>query len=143
MNPDLKFTRLFSAIRNISKKLSDNGLKEMNLTSSQMNILFYICTNNNSEINQKDIEKDLYLKNSTVTEILKRLENNGFLYRTASEKDGRYKKIVLTEKGKNIYDEMHKQALIFETKFTQGMTKGESEILFELLQKVMTNLSKE
>ena len=115
----------------------------MNLTSSQMNILFYICTNNNSEINQKDIEKDLYLKNSTVTEILKRLENNGFLYRTASEKDGRYKKIVLTEKGKNIYDEMHKKALIFETKFTQGMTKGESEILFELLQKVMTNLSKE
>ena len=40
MNSDLKFTLLFSAIRNISKKLSDNGLKEMNLTSSQMNIYF-------------------------------------------------------------------------------------------------------
>lgn len=142
MYSDLKFSLLFSAIRNVSKKVCDNGLKEINLTSSQMNILFYISNNNNSEINQKDLERDLYLKNSTVTEILKRLENNGFLYRTTSEKDGRYKKIVLTEKGKSIYDEMYKKALIFESKFTQGMTKGESEILFELLLKVLDNISK-
>lgn len=41
----------------------------------------------------KRYRKNLYLKNSTVTDILNRLENNGFLYRTASEKDGRYKKL--------------------------------------------------
>ncbi|WP_394871476.1 MarR family winged helix-turn-helix transcriptional regulator [Clostridium butyricum] len=94
-------------------------------------------------MNQKDIEKNLYLKNSTVTDILNRLENNGFLYRTASEKDGRYKKIVLTDKGKDIYEKMVEKALIFETYFTKGMTKGESEILFELLQKVLKNVSQE
>lgn len=93
MNSDLKFSMLFGTIRNVFKKISDKGLKEMNLTSSQMNILFYISTNDDIEINQKDIEKNLYLKNSTVTDILNRLENNGFLYRTASEKDGRYKKL--------------------------------------------------
>ena len=143
MNSDLKFSMLFGTIRNVFKKISDKGLKEMNLTSSQMNILFYISTNDDIEINQKDIEKNLYLKNSTVTDILNRLENNGFLYRTASEKDGRYKKIVLTDKGKDIYEKMVEKALIFETYFTKGMTKGESEILFELLQKVFKNVSQE
>lgn len=143
MNNDLKFSMLFGAIRNVFKKISDKGLKEINLTSSQMNILFYISTNADIEINQKDIEKQLYLKSSTVTDILNRLEHNGFLYRTASEKDKRYKKIVLTEKGKNIYEKMFKKALRFETYFTKGMTKGESEILFELLQKVLENITNE
>ena len=91
MNSDLKFSMLFASIRNVSKKISDKGLKEMNLTSSQMTILFYIYTNDDIEINQKDIEKKLYLKSSTVTDILNRLENNGFLSRTTSENDGRYK----------------------------------------------------
>ncbi|WP_394870769.1 hypothetical protein [Clostridium butyricum] len=45
MNSDLKFSMLFGTIRNVFKKISDKGLKEMNLTSSQMNILFYISTN--------------------------------------------------------------------------------------------------
>ena len=141
MNSDLKFSMLFASIRNVSKKISDKGLKEMNLTSSQMTILFYIYTNDDIEINQKDIEKKLYLKSSTVTDILNRLENNGFLSRTTSEKDGRYKKIILTDKGKNIYEKMLEKALIFEGYFTKGMTKGESEMLFELLQKVLKNIS--
>lgn len=38
---------------------------------------------------------------------------------------------------------MVEKALIFETYFTKGMTKGESEILFELLQKVLKNVSQE
>ena len=143
MNSDFKFSILFAAIRNAFKKIGDNNLKEMNLTSSQMNVLIYIFYNINSEINQKDIEKNLYLKNSTVTNILNRLEHNGFLYRTASEKDKRYKKIILTDKGLNIRDTIVKRALMFETYFTKGMSKGESEILFELLEKVLKNISEE
>ncbi|WP_294372622.1 MarR family winged helix-turn-helix transcriptional regulator [uncultured Clostridium sp.] len=143
MNSDLKFSRLFGAIHNVFKKVSDKSLKEINLTSPQMNILFFISSNKNIEINQKDIEKHFYLKSSTVTDIISRLEHNGFLYRTTSEKDKRYKKIVLTEKGENIHERMLEMALNFETCFTKGMTKGESEILFELLQKVLKNVSQE
>ena len=141
MNSDLRFTLLFSAIRNLSKKRSDKGLKGLNLTSTQVSILIYIHANSESEVNQKDIEKNLFLQTSTVTDVLNRLENNGFLLRTTSEKDGRYKKITLTPKGKDIHDKMYEKALIFENYFTKGMTKGESEILFELLQKVLNNIS--
>lgn len=141
MNSDLRFTLLFGAIRNIFKKRSDKGLKDMKLTSTQVSLLIYIHAHEETEVNQKDIEKNLYLQTSTVTDVLNRLENNGFLIRTTSEKDGRYKKITLTPKGKDIHDKMYEKALMFEKYFTKGLTKGESEILFELLQKVLNNLS--
>lgn len=140
MNSNLKLSMLFVAIRNVFKNLTNNGLKEMNITSSQMNVLFYI-SNSETEVNQKDIEKNLYLKSSTVTDILNRMENNGFIHRSVSEKDGRYKKIELTDKGRNIYENLLQKAITFETYLTKGMSKGESEILFELLQKVLHNIT--
>lgn len=143
MESDFKFSILFAAIRNVFKKIGDKSLKELDLTSSQMNVLIYIFNNLDSEINQKDIEKNLYLKNSTVTDILNRLESKDFLYRTTSSKDGRYKKILLTDKGENIREIIINKALLFEQYFTKGMSKGESEMLFELLEKVLKNISEE
>ncbi|MGN0145261.1 MAG: MarR family winged helix-turn-helix transcriptional regulator [Clostridium sp.] len=143
MESDFKFSILFAAIRNVFKKIGNKNLKELNLTSSQMNVLLYIFNNLDSEINQKDIEKNLYLKNSTVTDILNRLESKGFVSRTASEKDGRYKKIILADKGEDVREIIIHKALIFEKYFTKGMSKGEAEMLFELLEKVLKNISEE
>ena len=63
--------------------------------------------NSDREINPVDIERALNLKRSTVTGILQRLEEKGFIDLVASSsKDKRFKKIVFTEKS-----EKHKMAM--------------------------------
>ena len=54
-------------------------------------------------VNQKDIEKALSLKNPTVTGILKRLDEKGFILAVPSNQDKRCKNIYPTEKKHMIF----------------------------------------
>ena len=73
-------------------------LSKYNLTSSQQEILFYLGFHEGEPIHQREIEKWFRLKNPTVTGILNRLEEKGFIVRKTKENDKRFRMIELTEK---------------------------------------------
>ena len=129
--------------RVIYKTLENNknkSLESLDLTSSQTGVLIYLLLNQNDEINQKDIENYLNLKNPTVTGILNRLEKKDFITRTTSNKDARHKIIVLTDKSKNIQNEVFDEIDFMEKQITKNMSQKEIDILFKLLQKVLENM---
>ena len=129
--------------RVIYKTLENNknkSLESLDLTSSQTGVLIYLLLNQNNEINQKDIENYLNLKNPTVTGILNRLEKKDFITRTTSNKDARHKIIVLTDKSKNIQKEVFDEIDFMEKQITKNMSQKEIDILFKLLQKVLENM---
>ena len=92
-------------------------------------------------MNQRDIEKALSLKNPTVTGILKRLDEKGFILIVPNAKDKRRKNVYLTEKAYDIQKRMESDRRKIDKNLTIGMTKKEIQALQKMLNKVLYNVA--
>ena len=79
------------------------NLQRYNLTPSQMDVLLYLKRHEEDKLTQRDLETGLTLKNPTVTGLLNRLEEKGFITREQNLNDKRSKFIKMTERCLFIY----------------------------------------
>lgn len=128
-------------INNIYEKEFNNQLWGLGITASQAAVLDYLFNSSKEAVNQKDIEKALSLKNPTVTGILKRLDEKGFVLSVPSTKDKRCKNIYPTEKAYDIQRKMENYRRKIDKKLTVGMTKKEVDALEKMLARVLYNVS--
>lgn len=125
--------------REVDKKLNDK-LKEYDLTKSQQEILGFIHHCPKEYIIQKDIEEHFHISNPTVTGILNRLEQKGFITRECCKNDKRIKIIRLTSKEQQLHEKimyLHKQ---FDVSFSKLLTPEEKQEFLRLLQKVSEHI---
>ncbi|MBE7060405.1 MAG: MarR family transcriptional regulator [Ruminococcaceae bacterium] len=80
-------------------------LKKINLTYTQYVTMMVMWEK--EVVNEKDLVKALYLKANTLTELLKKLKEKGYVEISRDEKDKRNIVIRLTDKGR----ELKKQAV--------------------------------
>ena len=113
-------------------------LEEIDLTYTQYIVMMYFWEKEKSNV--KEIGKTLLLDSSTLTPLLKKLENKGFITRIRSTIDGRNLDIELTEKGrklknkaKSIPDKMGKCI---------DLSKEEAITLYSLMYKVLINVER-
>ena len=116
-------------------------LSKYNLTSSQQEILFYLGFHEGEPIHQREIEKWFRLKNPTVTGILNRLEEKGFIVRKTKENDKRFRMIELTEKSRCLMQEMCEEMWQMDDKIYSCMTAEERSQLSGLLERILNSLS--
>lgn len=128
-------------INNVYEKDLTERLKKLGITSSQCAVLDYLFHTDKEEVNQIDIEKSLNLKNPTVTGLLKRLDEKGFVFCVPSNTDKRRKKIYLTEKAYDIQRRMEADRKKMDKALTRGMTKREIEAAQKALDKMLYNIS--
>ena len=97
---------LIGVINKLSKKIRrycDRNASEMGLTGTQGRVLCYIfITSQWQDIYQRDIEDVFEIRRSTATGILQLLERDGYIERVSVPTDARLKKIVLTDKAKEL-----------------------------------------
>lgn len=138
----LKIGKMLKIVSNYMDKDVNNCLADINITRSQMGILVYIQISEckGIEVNQVDIEKEFNLKNPTVTGLLNRLEEKGYIKRVKSEKDKRYKKLALTESGREILEKGKSKAEENEVKLLKTLTKEETKELKRILTKIVNNI---
>lgn len=132
---------LVKQINNIYEKDFNHQLKKLGLTSSQAEVLDYLFLCEEEEVNQRDIEKALSLKNPTVTGILRRMEEKGFVMILPNEKDKRCKNVYLTEQAFDIEKKMEAARRRVDKRLTIGMTKREVEALQKMLNRVLYNVA--
>lgn len=132
---------LIRQINNIYEKEFNRMLKSIGITSSQCEVLDYLFHAEEEEITQRDIERNLSLKNPTVTGLLKRLEEKGFVFSVPSPTDKRCKNVYLTEKAFDIQRKMEMHRKKSDKMLTLGMTKREIETFKKALEKVHYNIS--
>ena len=132
---------LIRQINNVYEKDFNQMLKRIGITSSQCEVLDYLFHTSKEEVTQRDIEKHLNLKNPTVTGILKRLEENGFVFIVPSSKDKRCKNIYLTEKAFDIQRKMEASRKKSDKMLTLGMREKEIQALEKMLEKVLHNIA--
>ena len=132
---------LIKQINNVFEKELNERLRDTGITSSQCAVLDYLFHTSKEEVSQRDVEKNLNLKNPTVTGILKRLDEKGYILSVPSNTDKRCKNIYLTEKAYDIQRRMENQRRKLDKMLTIGMNKKEIEALEKMLNKVLYNIA--
>ncbi len=114
-------------------------LERLNLTYTQYVVMMYFWEQRRS--NAKELSKALLLDPSTLTPILKKLEQKGYLSRMRDPQDERNLVITLTEEGAALQD----AALDIPARMggCLGLTDDEALALGALIGKVLNNIEKE
>ncbi len=123
------------------EKEFNNRLRKLGITSSQCEVLDFLLQSSKDQVTQRDIERALNLKNPTVTGLLKRLDEKGFILSVPSGKDKRCKNIYLTEKAYDIQKRMEVHRKKLDKMLTLGMTEKEAEALYRMLNRVLYNIA--
>ena len=111
---------------------------ETPLTSIQALVLHYLLTESERrDVFPKDLEEFLQIKASSVTSLLHNLERNGYLRRESLADDGRYKKLVLTDKTFAIQDEI----LCRVEDYMKSMFVGISDEDLQVFEKVLLQMT--
>ena len=122
------------------RRIMQNYLDETGLYHVQHRLLMEIFRNPNAF--QIDFAKIMDVSAATVAVALKKLEKGGYIKREIDEKDNRFNKISITEKGKRVVEQSKQIFDLTEKKVFEGFTEKEKNILFNLLQKLDNNLTK-
>ena len=91
------------------------------LTATQVQIIYYLANQAQTDIYQRDIEREFNIRRSTATNILKTMEKNELIIRHNVKNDSRLKRIVLSDKSKEMQDVI-----------TDFMTENDQKILSTL-----------
>ncbi len=129
----LKIEQLLRKINILLKKRLIYLVKDFAITPSQFRLLIILKKRGKS--NMKELVKNLHRKPSTVTGIVDRLVNKGFVERSASTEDRRLVRVVLTESGEELVSKIRDQALLLLKGDLQNFTEKERKDFVLLLEK--------
>ena len=125
----------------IRRKL-DNETSKYGITGVQGRILGFISHNSEKrDIFQKDIEEELDVRRSSVTSVLQLMEKKGILERVSVSKDARLKKLVLTEKGKEIQRNVHDHILELDKSLRDELSDEEFDQLVSLIDRLSNKIA--
>ena len=138
--------RMISYCGHLGKLSNDQLLRQAgyDVTPVQTHLLLHLaCWTGEQEASQRDLERKLRLKPSTVNGIVDRLEAKGYFSRRASPQDGRVRLVSLTEAGRSKVQDFHVIVEETERRFTAGLSEQERGQLRQLLSRIIENLENE
>ena len=116
-----------------------HALETMDLTASQGHIMGYLAHRQTPPC-PRDIESEFRLSHPTVSGILSRLEQKGFITQRPDPHDRRCKRIYVLDKGKQCHELMHATIHANEQRLVEGFTPEEQAQFAALLQRAITNM---
>ena len=124
--------------RRIDVMVKKKGIDEITMMHSF--IIHYIYDNRDRDIFQKDIEKVFHMNRSTITNMVKYLEEQGYITRRQVPSDARLKKLGLTEKGERLHQIIGEAIHETEKKMQNALTTQEKEQFIRLSHKIRSQL---
>ena len=113
------------------------------VTPVQSHVLLYLAHQGDLAVNQRELEKELHLKPSTVNGIVSRLEEKGYLSRRASTLDGRCRLVSLTEAGREKVEAFRASLEEPNRRLCAVLTEGEQAQLGDMLSRIIADLENE
>ncbi len=136
--------KMINRISNRLRRRSKKAQETIGITGAKGNILDYILVESEKHnVYQKAIEKEFGLRPSTATEVLKSLEDAGLIVRIPDETDGRFKKIVFTQKAEEIRSALREEIEESEEILLRGISPEEQECFMRITAKMLENLEEE
>lgn len=119
------------------------GKKEVdNMTCSNGWIIGMLCDAEElgRDVMQRDLENELGITRSTASKVLILLEKKGVISRESVSHDARLKKIVLTEKSRELAGKLRADTTQMEAVLTKGFSPEELEALSGFLDRMEKNI---
>lgn len=120
--------------------IQDTRKSKYNLTPAQIFIIKYLSKNKRKTMYQKDIEKKIGLRKSTISGIIKTMQKNNIIMSIDSKSDLRSKEIVLTKDGLKLERLMRKKEKDFEKLLEKDIDKKDLEIFYKVTMQIQNNL---
>ena len=135
-------TELRILSRNINNYFINYGNRKKidKMTGSGGWIISYIAENYNRDVFQRDLEKEFDITRSTASKNVDLLVENGFITREPVDYDARLKKLVLTEKAREVFKIMRSDRADLETQMLEGFSDDEKKQLRSFLKRIAANL---
>lgn len=114
-------------------------LEKMELTAAQGHIMGYLSHQKEPPC-PRDIETAFQLSHPTVSGLLSRLEQKGFIQLVPDPNDRRCKRIYIQPKGSQCHQTMHQTILNIESRLVQDFTQEEQEQFASFLQRAIANM---
>ena len=106
-------------------------------------ILRYLHEHEGEEVFQKNIETDLHIKKSALTQQLNEMEAHGLIRRSISKHDSRYKCISRTDKALEIHQQIMDEIEEHEKLMRKGIDEEDLAVFSRVLDHMIQNISEE
>ncbi len=116
-----------------------NALDTLELTAAQGHIMGFLDHAKEAPC-PRDLEGEFHLSHPTVSGLLSRLEQKGFVELRPDPNDRRCKRIYVLPKGQECQDLMHQTITRNEEKIVEGFTPEEREQFASLLHRAIANM---
>lgn len=114
------------------------SLRELNLYVGQDNLLSRLWSGDG--VTQMQLSEHLKCEPPTVTNMVKSLEQNGFIYRKRDKQDARVMRIYLTDKGKELEKPVEFKWKQQQERLLSSILPEERLILRDLMKRMERNL---
>ena len=137
----LRSMRIIMRLSNALIKNRNKKLAEWDLTSIQSDVLLYILRNiGDGDVSQLDVQNFFKLTNPTVSGIVDRLEEKGFIRRMCSSKDARFRNLIPLQKAYDVRKILMDHRMLEEEHLIEGMSAEEAEEFRRLLLIALGNI---
>lgn len=130
--------KIFGHIVKLHFVRSHNVLDKLGLYPGQPPLLFSLY--NNDGLSQKELADKIKITPATITVMLKRMEKSSLVTRKQDDEDQRISRVYLTEKGKEVCEELKGVMKSLNEECFSNFTDEEKILLRRLLLQVRDNL---
>ena len=133
--------RLISILHRGGHLFINNSLATKDLGYGPFKILIYLGKNEGAS--QQDIVEYFQLDKGTISFLIKKLEENGYINKKKSEKDKRIHQLYLTEKAHERLKDFREVSQSWSQKVLNNFSEEERETVFGYLERMIQNISEE
>lgn len=133
----------FITLTNLLKRFADSSNAKKyadKMTGTNGWVIGYISRNHDRDVFQRDLEENFLIRRSTVSKILKLMEQKDLIRRESVDYDARLKKLVLTPKAVKIHEMMDRNFDDMCDVVFNGLSDEELETFRGILDKIRKNL---
>lgn len=136
-SPEESIGFLLSRVKNVMVGSLDHDLQGLDLTGAQWSVLMRIA--NGCGRTAADLCRDGSYDTGSMTRMLDRLEEKGFIRRERSTEDRRVVQLALSEQGQALYPELLARGAAMLNRHLKGFTPEEVQTLKTLLRRMLAN----
>jgi DNA-binding MarR family transcriptional regulator len=136
--PDIAISEIMQSLRRIFKATQDYSFEvsdKFGITGPQLWALNTLSKNEGLPLGE--LSKKMYLRPSTITGIIDRLEKRGYVVRNRDQRDRRVVRILLTSKGKRLAKKGPNPIQGKMIYGLRGLNRGELRSIYDSIQKLV------
>lgn len=134
-----KALKLFICTERLHHSVFDRKAAQFGMHRSQHRMLMFLCRKGNP-MSQKELAEAMEISPAAVAVAIKRLEEDGYVIRKASENDSRVNEIHVTEKAKSLATESRRVFKNIDDTMFETLDDDELSLFITCLEKMQISL---